>query len=240
MNPVKLTTNIADAEAQTLKKVVHKITTPITKAISDEQKLLGELDSLASCAKTSIIHLKRKQNIPEFIYHITSKENYEKILKDGKMKFSSFEAMGGNCKGVYFVDKDNFLNKWVGRTEKELFGADSNGTPLDIGEMLMLWTCKGTNGTVAIKIPTSNLDLSKLRFRPYIQACKEGMEAYMSGKTSKMVKEGLPLSELSKYINTNEPIEYIYFGDLTPNLFEGYSQTPFSEKMIDMIYNLFN
>ena len=38
MNPVKLTTNVADAAAQTLKKVVPKITTPITKVLINMRK----------------------------------------------------------------------------------------------------------------------------------------------------------------------------------------------------------
>ncbi len=235
MDPIKITKNIGELAACGIKKVMPEATVPITKT-SGGQKLLGELDSLAAVAKTSIIHTKKNKDIPEFIYHITSKENYEKILKDGKMKISSFEAMGDNCKGIYFVDKDNFLQKWVGRKEIELFG------DADIGEMLMLWTCKSIDGTVAIKIPTSSLDLSKLRFRPYIQACQEAcdtMDPDTLKISSKMVKEGLSLSELSKYIDTDEPIEYVYFGDITPKVFDGYSQTSFSENMMDMINNLF-
>lgn len=107
--------------------------------------------------------------------------------------------------------------------------------------MLTMWTCKRSNPTV-IKVPTSSLDLNKLRFRPFIQACKEGMaqldvDTMQTG--SKLVKEGLPLSELSKYANTNEPLEFVYLEEINPKIFAGYTETPFSENPMDMIKGLF-
>ena len=205
---------------------------------SNPQKLASTLDCMAASAIPSIVNKARIIELPEFIYHITSKENYEKILKDGKMKISSCEGNSVNgCKGIYFVDKDNFLNKWVGRKEPELFGSDT----FDVGELLMIWTCKSTNGTVAIKIPTDQLDKSQLRFRPYLIALKEAIET-LNPETniveSKMVKEGLPIEDLSKYVNS-EPVEYVYFGEITSDMFSGYTETTFSENMGEMIDKLF-
>lgn len=156
------------------------------------------------------------------------------------MKISDFEAQSQNgCNGIYFIDRDNFLNKWIGRKEPKLFG----DLQMDMGELLMLWTCKSTDGTVAIKIPTSKLNPSQLRFRPYIEACRESFEALDANTKeigSKMVKEGLPIKDLSKYIKTNEPIEYVYTGEITPDMFLGYSETAFSENLREMIHNLFD
>lgn len=228
------TTEIAD---KTLKNLTSKIVAPKVKSTSNSKALLNELDAMASCAKTSIIHSKKGQNIPEFIYHITSKENYKKILKDGKMNISAWEELSENgCQGIYFIDKENFLKNWVGRKEPELFG------DVDLGELLMLWTSKGTD-TVAIKIPTSSLDMSKLHFRPYIKASREATETIDNDTlkiSSNLVKEGLPICELAKYAETDEPIEYVYFGKITPKLFQGHLETKYFDNPLDMIKSLFS
>ncbi|MBR3605690.1 MAG: hypothetical protein IKL52_06655 [Candidatus Gastranaerophilales bacterium] len=236
MNIPKITSKVIDS-ASALTEVARKASSPILQE-NAPQKLTNTLECLAASAVPAINKAPKKVNLPDFIYHITSKENYEKILKDGKMKISEWEANSANgCNGIYFVDKDNFLNKWLGRKAPELLG------DCDIGEMLMMWTCKGTDGSVVIKIPTSKLDLTKLRFRPYLEACKETAET-LDFETleigSKMVKEGLPVEELAKYIDTDEPIEYVYFGEITPDVFSGYTETSFSQNMREMIANLFN
>ena len=236
MNVSKISNAIFDIP-KALPKIAQEVTSSIPDS-SDTKKLTSALDCLAANAVPSINKSTKKPDIPEFIYHITSKENYEKILKDGKMKISDFEGASQNgCKGIYFVDKENFLTKWVGRTEPELFGEG-----VDIGDTLMLWTCKSDKGTVAIRIPTSSLDQSQLRFRPYIKASKEAFDTFDPDTMivgSKMVKEGLPIEDLVKYTNTDEPIEYVYFGEITPKMFSGYSETSFSENMREMINNLF-
>lgn len=235
MNVSKIT-NKAISIVGELPQVAGKTVSSITQE-NNPEKLTSTLDCLAANAVSAVNMNAKKSNLPDFIYHITSKENYEKILKDGKMKISDWEANSGNgCNGIYFVDKENFLNKWLNRKETELFG------DTDIGEMLMLWTCKSTDGSVAIKIPTSKLNPMQLRFRPYLQACRESIETFDPDTLkidSKMVKEGLPIDDLIKYKNSNEPIEYVYFGEITPDMFLGCTETSFSENMREMIHNLF-
>lgn len=204
------------------------------KPVECSEKLMGTLDCLAVNA-VSAVKSAKKPDIPEFIYHITSKENLEKILQDKKITKSTFEGCKNGCHGIYFVDKNNFLQKWLGRRELDLFG------DTDIGELLMAWTCKGSS-PVAIKIPTSCLDTSKLRFRPYIEACKECFEKLDVDTMeidSQLVKNGLPLSDLSKYTKTKEPIEFIYTDEIPVDIFSGLSTAEFSENMRDMIGELF-
>ena len=54
-----------------------------------------------------------------------------------------------------------------------------------------------------------------------------------------MVKEGLPLSDLSKYIRTNEPIEFVYMDEIPTDIISGSSTANFTENMLDMISELF-
>lgn len=236
MSILKITNTTIDI-VKSLPKVIQKTSCPIATDAVNPQKLTSTLDCLAANAIPVINKTSKKQALPEFIYHITSKENYEKILKDGKIKISEWESQNPNgCKGIYFVDRDNFLNKWVGRKELELFGGD-------IGELLMEWTCKGLNGTVAIQIPTSKLNLSQLRFRPYIESGRAAFETFNPDTWevgSELVKKGLPIEDLFKYANTNEPIEYIYTGELASDVISGYKVTAFSDNMKEMIHNLFN
>lgn len=237
MNISKISTTISNT-LNASSKAVQKPNCLIQDG-ANSTKLTNTLECLATNAIPSINKNSKKVNLPEFIYHITSRENYEKILRDGKMKVSKWELDSGNgCNGIYFIDKDNFLNNWLGRKEPEILG----DSPMDVGELLIAWTCKDTKESVAIKIPTSKLDISQLRFRPYIEACKESLETYNpnTGKIeSRLVKEGLPIEDLSKYANSKEPIEYVYFGEITPEIFCGSSSTLFCENLKEMATRLF-
>lgn len=233
MNIAKITQETINLAQNTISRCANK-SIGTQKPVECSEKLMGALDCLAVSA-VSAIKSDKKLNIPEFIYHITSKENYERILQDKKITASVFESGQNGCHGVYLVDKDNFLQKWLGRKEPDLLG------DIDIGELLMMWTCKASE-PVAVKIPTSRLDLSKLRFRPYIEACVETFEKFDSSTMkvgSKLVKEGLPLSDLSKYIRTNEPIEFVYMDEIPTDIIGGSSTAKFTENMRDMISELF-
>ena len=112
--------------------------------------------------------------LPEYLYHMTSLENANNIIKDKIMKGSYLESdefqrkigsspeHASNMPGKYFISKNNFLQKWIGT---ELFAS------VDVGERLIHWTKQDSQNITAIEIPILSLDLSKLRFRPYITAC---------------------------------------------------------------------
>ena len=122
MDVNKVFLNTAEIASQGLKKISTKATAPIIGQIEGSEKLLNGLDAIASCAKTSVVQSRKNPFIPEFIYHITSKENLENILNEGVLKKSTWENINDNgFKGIYFIDKDNFIQKWVGRKEPELF-----------------------------------------------------------------------------------------------------------------------
>ncbi len=51
---------------------------------------------------------KNSAIVPEYLYHVTSRENMDKILKSGQMNISKNEQL----QGIYFFDKSNFLTRY--------------------------------------------------------------------------------------------------------------------------------
>ena len=178
---------------------------------------------------------------------MTRKSSYDSILKDGGMHgYSLTEALADKSvkgmQGTYMVSKDNFLNNWLGC--KELFDADLGETLLtQVGattntpsEFRALQN--PTNSVVAIQIPTAILDLSKLKFRPYIEVCKKAFESYFSGVPDEIVTKGLPIDKLSDYIGKT-PIEFIYQGKITSDMFSAISQSQADLSFLEIANNLF-
>lgn len=204
-----------------------------TTILDGGAKLAGALEGLATNAKVFINKSSQVKDMPDSLYHLTSAKNYEEILKSGKIRFSDLESGANGCPGVYMVDKNNFLQKWIGAKEPSLFG------DLDIGEMLLRWTSKG-EAMVAIELPTSALQVSKLKFRPYITACKaaiSGLDNTLK-QTNKTVTEGHPLSELSKHIGA-EPVEYVYRAEIPTSLIKSAKSLSLDGKLEGVLDNLF-
>ncbi len=158
---------------------------------------------------------KLPEGVPEFLYHFMSKAHYEMIKKDGVLGFSAWENKSNGCEGIYFVEKNNMLNHWIGYRNPKYFG------DYDIGEVLLRFTGAETeDGIVALKFPTKSLDISKLKFRPYVEACRhvlENIDTTTLTYDSELVKKGLELNELPKYID-KEPVEFMYLEKLPLSL----------------------
>ncbi len=99
MNIAKITGNTINFAEGVINKA-SKIGTKAKIPTEGSEKLTNSLKCLASNA-ISTVKLSKKPDVPEFIYHITSKENFGKILKDKKMTLSTFEAGQNGCHGVY-------------------------------------------------------------------------------------------------------------------------------------------
>lgn len=86
-----------------------------------------------------------KHKIPRYLYHMTSFENYQKIVESGFLKCST-EHMP---QGIYTLELDSFGKYWSKDLRNDL-----------CGKML-----DDSNKIVMLKIPTKNLEQSKLRIR---------------------------------------------------------------------------
>ncbi len=106
-------------------------------------------------------NISRPVELPEYLYHITSKASMEKIEQSGVLKISQREQLTG----LYLLDSENFLNSYgntkVGNQNKDLLSA------------IFRQANKGNKGLpaseqklVVIKIPTEDLlNSGKLRMR---------------------------------------------------------------------------
>lgn len=155
------------------------------------------------------------KNFPRYIYHMTSKANYESMLRDG------FIRTGENKlhvdKGIYAFDLMNFFKCW-GKPHKD-WGYD------DLQRIILRHIVKWFNSTmpqkselVILKIPTSKLDQDKLFVRSMNKLFKfeeseqkfhdipYSLQEHLAGKT--------PACEAPLYKMRKEAIEFIYKEDI--------------------------
>ena len=53
-----------------------------------------------------------RHNIPRYLYHLTTKENYNSMLKDGFIKTSHDVELSSNLEGVFLFEMINFVKRW--------------------------------------------------------------------------------------------------------------------------------
>ena len=90
--------------------------------------------------------------VPRFVYHMTNKDNYLKILESGQLKTSGDVFMSG----VFMTDLENLFKRW---THDYSWGSES------LQSRLLRQCKKGKDELVILKIPTSALDYQKLSIR---------------------------------------------------------------------------
>lgn len=108
-----------------------------------------------------------KHKIPRFIYHITSKDNYKKILQSGCLKLSESDNYSGT--GIFMIELENFFKHWKNFQVKNQ----------SIMKSLLGQTAHDTKDIVILKIPTAKLDSKKLFIRDqktFFRWCKPELE----------------------------------------------------------------
>ena len=98
------------------------------------------------------INKANPNKIPRFLYHLTTKSNYEKMLKTGAMNPSKEGLCGEN---IFMLDIKNFFKRWTkfnlgGSHQKRLLAHVSGANREDV---------------VLLKIPTKQLQREKLGIR---------------------------------------------------------------------------
>lgn len=153
----------------------------------------------------------QSRKIPRYIYHLTSNENYNSMLKDG---FINKEGMPRLYieKGIYTLELSNFFKFW-GKNKD--WGYDNLQSM--ILRHIVKWIATSEpekSKLVILKIPTSKLDTQKLSIRSlnklfnfvdnhdYIIEASEELQTHLKGKT--------PATEAPLYKMRKEAIEYIY------------------------------
>lgn len=205
--------------------------------------LENSLNILATNAIANVDMFNKSVKLPKSLYHLTTKANYERIIQSGKLMTSSWEKVQEGLDGVYMLGKDNFLNTWFDKKYPSIFAKkeDVKKQP-SMGEQILKWTSRGGD-VVAIEIPTSKLDMSKLRIRPYLQAYNQVIET-MNVETDEyddeLFRYGLPLSKLSDYEGTDEPIEFVYVDEIPANIFSSAKQFSLSIPSRELAREIFS
>lgn len=176
-------------------------------------------DGIDKVVKTGIELAQEKKLLPEFLYHLTTPNNYQSMKKMGKIIPSQEGSTG--LSGVFTFDLANFLNHW-GKI------CDGN-TPLD--RKLINRIMQAGNGEIALlKIPTEQMspDLFKVRSQKLIFDMQNEVEylpnPYFASKTDLMIDnfnenywhmiKAAPLQDSQKYDEAGHAIEYIFNGEI--------------------------
>lgn len=123
--------------------------TPEVSFYSDEfvNKILAMLK-----AKGCEIPNANPNKIPRFLYHLTTKSNYEKMLKSGAINPAKEGLCGEN---IFMLDIKNFFSRW---TKFNLGGSHQK-------RLLKSISGKNEEDVVLLKIPTKQLNREKLGIR---------------------------------------------------------------------------
>ena len=178
--------------------------------------------------------------VPEYLYHLTNRTNFEHIKETGKIKPSE-----DIIDGVFMFDMNDFNKNWKSHSY-------DNTTP-SVAASLLLQAIKSDNELVLIKIPTKNLNIKKIRIRPQDDVCNfikspkyrnlclvhaesGGAFKHKSDFPRDLVK-GYDIFTARDFYNQGRPVEYIYQGSIKvepeikenvikiPNLSSNYIRT---------------
>ncbi len=169
----------------------------------------------------SAVSKASKNKVPRYLYHLTSKSNYESILKDGCLKVSK-----EMFPGVFMTELSNLCKRW----------GWSRHWRGNLKEVLLDQAAKDSSGLVMLRIPTKNLDVSKLRIRSQAKFFKyAGSDEFddlvdkchslnefrskLSANFGHIVK-GDDAVKSKLYKQRKEAIEYIYPENIFANKFE--------------------
>lgn len=133
--------------------------------------------------------------IPRYIYHLTSKENYEKMLQNGVLQTTSDGWF--KQKGIFAVELENLFKRWG---NNELW----EECPLQLS--LLEHAAKDSDKIVILKIPTAKLEQENLYIRSQNQLIPDhfGLSDYFEqicGSTKYKDKEKLDTQDFFDIIN---------------------------------------
>lgn len=162
--------------------------------------LAGDLYKLGrTIVKNSgLIRKTGKPDIPRYLYHMTRKKNYEQMLKDGVIN-KYIDTGGSGLSGAFMFDLKNFEKRWVNTW------FNIGDMKVNLGRALLSKHASNagiggvTQDIVMLRIPTKNMDISKLKIRRQdVMNLDEADSAIYQ----------------SVYTKRKLPIEYIYESDI--------------------------
>lgn len=137
-----------------------------------------------------------RRNVPRYLYHLTTQNNYNKILKDGYIKSNHDLDLCSNLSGVFMFDLKNFTKRWVS------MGVDCGDKLLTFAKALLMQVSKDDSNIVVLKIPTRFLSSKKLKCRSQVS------------KNDWHINNGDFATNQRHYTRKKEPLEYINETDI--------------------------
>lgn len=102
--------------------------------------------------------------LPRYLYHVTTKSNYEKIVSTGKL-VPKKEKLAGNA--IFMFELQNLFKRWK--------GSKFNKKCTKLRDTIINFLDKDKSGFVLLKIPTSILNPEILRVRSVQELFKEDL-----------------------------------------------------------------
>lgn len=131
-----------------------------------------------------------KADIPRYLYHVTSKKNYDLMLKSGEIFGTHDGNIMSNLEGVFLFDLKNFSKRWLSTY------FDMGEVKINLGAALL---GKNSANAVVLRIPTKNFDVDKLKIR--VQKKFKDDYHSLNGDYARFQ---------TLYTRRKKPIEYIY------------------------------
>lgn len=157
-----------------------------------------------------------KHIVNRYLYHVTDKHNYERILQSGVIR-TSLDSCGKRLNGVFMFSLENFLRRW--------------GKLFDKSDLrYILFDDKIFDDIVLLRIPVKKLDIELLRYRSQ----EKFMRARYAKNFNRLDKNaheiiGEPANTMkAKISRKHEPIEYIYTSPIPADIVEFAGEANFA------------
>ena len=157
-------------------------------------KITKIANNLTNCQATGT-QLGRR-NLPRYLYHITTENNYQQMLKDGYIKGHHDLDSSTHLSGVFLFDLKNFSKRWI------TMGIDWGNKLFTFAKGLIMQASKDDSNLVVLKIPTKTLSQNKLKCRNQLTDSKTH-NTYGDFATNQ-----------KHYTRKKNAIEYINEGDI--------------------------
>ncbi len=160
---------------------------------------------------------KRQAALPEYLYHLTNRECYERIKESGQIKLSK-----DVIDGVFMFDMQDFQTNWRNTKNPSKTGS--------MARSLLEQALKNEEGLVLLKIPTKNLDPMKIAIRPedevtefiqsdhfrnlYTAYAERGGIFNNKWELPKDLVEGYSPVKAKEYTDNCRAVEYVYQGNI--------------------------
>lgn len=153
-------------------------------------KVISQIGKAAAKASAKTVKTG-KPNLPRYLYHVTSRKNYESILKSGEIRTSHDAYLASNLEGVFMFDLKNFAKRWT----TTFFDFGEEYGKINLGSTLI----SKNSDMVVLKVPTKKMDINKLKVR--VQDENKSDFHALNGASARFQ---------TLYTRRKKPIEYIY------------------------------